>query len=1039
MICGHCSRETPHDSGFCAACGKPIDLQTTHAAGGVFVPDPEATSDQLTAAPGIDTAAHADARLPATEDSDGEATRLGDSAHPRKGGSGAPLVPGTTLSPRYHIIRLLGVGGMGAVYQAWDATLGVAVALKVIRPESNTEEAILRLERRFKQELLLARQVTHKNVVRIHDLGEIEGIKYITMPYIEGADLASVLRKSGAMTVSECVRIARDVVAGLRAAHDAGVVHRDLKPANIMIDGDHAVIMDFGIARSTSPAGAAKAAGSPGTSVEGTGGFMKPHAPAGATAAGAVVGTLEYMAPEQARGETVDHRADIYAFGLIVRDMLLGGRQHTAGESAFEDLTRRMEQAPPSARSVDPRIPQPLDDIVAKCVRPAAADRYQTTAELAAALDRLDAAGNLLPKPRRFTRWQLAAASALLAVIVSGTWWAAHTPAPAAPHSLVSVLISDFDNRSGDPVFEGAVEQTLKLALETAPYITVFSTTDARAIAAQISPGKSNRITEDVGQLIARREGVKVMLAGTIDKRGTGYRLELRATDPATGKAIATAARNVSEKAEVLRTAAAMVVSVRAALGESKTEMGKLADAETVTAGSLDAMSAYARGQALQIAGKFTEALPQYQRAVELDPRFGRAYAGIAGVYANYFKQRDKAEANFQLALKHLDRMTEREKYRTLGKYYLDVAGNYEKAVETYGQLVRLYPADDSGHGGLALAYVLSGDLPRALPEVQATLDIYPHNSLQRYNYAMYSMYAGNFQSAIAEAERVQKENPTLEYAWLPIAVSRLAQGDIAGSREAYARLAAMSTFGASFAQLGLADTEMYLGRHRAAIRLLRDGLAADATRKDSHAMAQKYVALAEAYWAVGDRRQAAEASSEAVKLTGRESVLYPAARVLLQAGEYDKAAQIADDLEKKLQRHTTAYARLIQGEIALERGRLSDAIDAISDAQKRRDSWFSRYLLGRAYLAAGGSHAAEALAELERCLKRRGEASDAFIDDMPTLRYLPPAYYWLARAQEAVGSAVEAGKNYEEFLSLRRDSDASDPLAADARRRVSH
>ena len=166
-----------------------------------------------------------------------------------------PLEVGQTLSPRYHIARLLGIGGMGAVYQAWDAELSVMVALKVIRPDVKEDSlAAPEIERRFKQELLLARQVTHKNVVRIHDLGEIDGIKYITMPYIEGADLATVLRQKGKLTVSAVMPIARQIVAGLRAAHEAGVVHRDLKPANIMIEEDRAIIMDFGIAHSASPA-----------------------------------------------------------------------------------------------------------------------------------------------------------------------------------------------------------------------------------------------------------------------------------------------------------------------------------------------------------------------------------------------------------------------------------------------------------------------------------------------------------------------------------------------------------------------------------------------------------------------------------------------------------------------------------------------------------------------------------------------------------------------------------------------------------------
>ena len=284
-------------------------------------------------------------------------------------GGGGPLSVGQAFGPRYHIIRLLGIGGMGAVYQAWDQELGVAVALKVIRPEASGDRlAAEDLARRFKRELLLARQVTHKNVVRIHDLGELYGIKYITMPYVQGSDLATVLKNEVKLTVPRALKIAKQLVGGLAAAHDAGVVHRDLKPANIMMDvDDHPMIMDFGIARST--------------------------AGGGGTLTGAVVGTLEYMAPEQAKGEEVDHRADLYAFGLILYDMLVGVRQP---KSAVSELMGRMQQAPASVRTIDAEIPEPVERVIERCLQPEAANRYQSAEELASDLACLDAHGQLV-------------------------------------------------------------------------------------------------------------------------------------------------------------------------------------------------------------------------------------------------------------------------------------------------------------------------------------------------------------------------------------------------------------------------------------------------------------------------------------------------------------------------------------------------------------------------------------------------------------------------------------------------------------------
>jgi tetratricopeptide (TPR) repeat protein len=878
--------------------------------------------------------------------------------------------------------------------------------------------ATLELERRFKNELLLARQVTHKHVVRIHDLGEIHGIKYITMPFVEGDDLATVIRREGTLGLARSLKLARQIAAGLEAAHEAAVVHRDLKPANIMVgaagDDDQALIMDFGIARSTAGPEQGASAG--------------------------IAGTLEYMAPEQTKVGVVDQRVDVYAFGLILYEMLVGRRKPSGTGTALDDMKARIETGVPNLRSISAEMPETVDHIVSTCLQIDPANRYQTSTELLAALNRIDDQGERIPEARRLTRRLVVAASVVVAVLLGGMYVVGRraAPGPAVEHEPVPVLVADFDNRSGDPAFEGAVEQALATALEGAPYITVFKTADARAIAADLAPGKSTRITQEVGQLIARREGIKVVVGGAIDKQGAGYRLQLLATDPANNKPIATASQNVRDKAQVLTTMASMAISVREALGESKTEMAKVAAAETVTAGSLDAMRAYARGQELLTSSKFPEALEEYQRAVTLDPRFGRAYAGIAGVYANYFKQPDKVEENYQAAMKNLDRMTDREKYRTLGTYYMDVARNYDQAIENYQELVRRYPADDGGHGNLGIAYLLVGNLPGAVTEVRKSLEIYPRNSLQRYNYAMYSMYAGNFPTAITEAARVQKENPTLEYAWLPFALSKLAQDDVTASHDAYARMAGMSAFGASFAGLGEGDLDLYFGRTRDAVRVLREGLAADAKGKISDEMkARKYVALAEANLALGQRPRAADAANEAARLSRHEGTRFAAARVLLHAGQEQKALQIAADLEKMLQRQTTAYARLISGEVALEHGRLLEGIEAFRDAQKRHDSWFSRYLLGKAYVEAGPTHSAEALAELDLCVKRRGEAADVFFADMPTLRYLPPAYYWLARAQEGVGTTALARQNYDLFLKLRADADPRDPLAEDAARRV--
>src|SRR5262249_30968577 len=403
MMCPRCGQSVPVAPGRCPGCGAYLDPEVT----GVITIDPGGTT-------------HGGTTMGATDG--GEVTLHGTPV--------GPLRSGQAFGPRYHILKVLGVGGMGAVYQAWDAELSVGVALKVIRTGSKRRAVSSDAEKRFKQELLLARQVTHKNVVRIHDLGEIDGIKYITMPYVRGDDLATLLRRERKLPIARALRIARQIADGMGAAHDAGVVHRDLKPANVMIgDDDQALIMDFGISASSEEA-----------------------------AGGGVVGTLEYMAPEQGTGQAVDGRADIYAFGLILYEMLTGPRTATAttAQERIDAMKQRAAQGLRSARSLDDAIPAPLDALVMRCLERDPAARFQSTADLAAALDALDEAGELIPVKASISRRLLFIAALAIPILIAAVYVLGRSAAPAAPgtHDPGSVLISDFPNGTVAPAVE---------------------------------------------------------------------------------------------------------------------------------------------------------------------------------------------------------------------------------------------------------------------------------------------------------------------------------------------------------------------------------------------------------------------------------------------------------------------------------------------------------------------------------------------------------------------------------------------------------
>jgi serine/threonine-protein kinase len=936
------------------------------------------------------------------------------------GSAATSLVPGQTFGQRYQIISLLGVGGMGAVYHVWDSELALSLALKVIKPDSDPL-ATQELERRFKRELVLARQVTHTNVIRIHDLGEIDGIKYITMPFVHGTDLARLLAAEGKLPLARALPLARQMVSGLRAAHEAGIVHRDLKPANILIDdSEKAVITDFGIARSTS-----------------AGTF--------ATAAGATIGTLAYMAPEQATGKQVDQRADIYAFGLILSEMLVGKRGSSGGDTALALLIERASHAPPRMRTLDPTIPEALDQVVARCVEPDPAARYQTTGELEAALDRLDAEGHARHEPQaavvappvRGARWPGVAAAIALGLAIGLGAWVFIRPGPGASPAAVSrppvsVLIADFDNQAKDPVFTGSLEQALNIAIEGASFIASFSRTSAQQIVQQLNAGSP--LDEAAARLVAQREGIDYVLTGAITARGSGYNLMVRAVDPATGNERAKAEQAVTDKGDVLKGVQSVASKLRNNLGDTTPESAQRQKEETVTAASLEALQSYSIAQDLSSSGRQEESIEHYRNAIRLDKEFGRAYSGLATVLFNTGRQPEAAEL-WKQSMSFMDRMTERERYRTLGLWFAGPGASYEQAIENFEKLVALYPSDRAGQSNLGFSYFQMLNFQKAMDHGRQATALYPKNPRFHANLAAYAMFAGDLQTAEQSARTALELSKGQYRAYLPLAAVAFASSDAAAVRQAYEGMRGTGTIGASVATHGLADLAMYEGRWADAEKLLVDGIAVDTKTRNSGHQASKLVALAEVHLVQNRGPLAVRAAQEAMALSKQDSIAVPAALVLVRAGRRADAETIAADFGKQLQRRSRAYGAIIEGEMARTAGRSGEAKDAFDRAQKLADLWLGRFLLGVTYVE--GAQYPSAQAELGLAEKRRGEAAAIFLDDIPSFRYLAPLPYWLGRVEEGINPASSSAlDNYRRFLTLRPEG-APDPLAADARKRV--
>jgi eukaryotic-like serine/threonine-protein kinase len=919
--------------------------------------------------------------------------------------TGFVLAPGRKLGSRYTIIKLLGRGGMGAVYQAWDDELQVAVAIKTILPDADADEhATHAAEERFKRELLLARKVSHKNVVRIHDLGEVDGQKYITMTYVDGETLGRLIRRDGPLPVPKAVAFAKQIADGLAAAHEVGIVHRDLKPENVMITPEgQALIMDFGIAR-----------GAAGTTE---------------TQAGTIIGTLEYMAPEQASGLPVDHRADIYAFGLIAYDMLLGRQRAKGRDNAMTELVQRAQRAPAPPTTTRADVPAAFEQIVMKCVQPEKKARPQTTPELVEMLARLAPDGHLRPEPRRLTRRMTVglAFGALLfvAAVVGGAWYINRPPPPQ--RAPISVLIANFSNTTGEPLFDGVIEQALGVGIEGAGFINAYPRRDALRVLATQVPGGA--LSEENATLVAVREAIPVVLAGGIAANGGGYRLSVKALQAGTPvRILFERTVDAANKDDVFPAVGRIAAQVRRELGDQDVDVNRIKVEETFTANSLESAREYMQGQELLAAGNYAAAIERYQAAIKLDPDFGRAYSGMgaAAVNAGF---RDDADRYIQEALARSTRMSEREKLRTRGLYYA-VGGDTQRAREQYEPLIEKYPADFNGLANLAIVYFQTRDFAKAIEIGRRAAVLTPRAAVRQNNIALFALYASDFRFASEHARKVLELNPDFVRAHYVIAMAHATQGEYDQAAERYRELAKRPG-GATVAALGLADLALLRGRTAEASGILEAAIKVETAASPRGRLMR---VLLDAYLAQGRIAEAVRTAEITLKGQPEMGTSFTAGRVFIAAKQLPRALAIGKTLAEKLDAESQSVGRVLQAETALAAGQPNEALALLDAARKLADGWLVRYTMGRAYLARNAF--AEADSEFDACLQRRGEATAVFLDDIPSYRGLAPVYYYQGLARTGLRSAG-AAESFKTFVAFKDGGDETSPPLTDARARL--
>jgi serine/threonine protein kinase/tetratricopeptide (TPR) repeat protein len=926
--------------------------------------------------------------------------------------------PGDKIK-HYEILDQLGKGGMGEVYLALDTALDRKVAIKFL-PEEMQKDSTARV--RLLREAKAAAALDHPFICKIYETGEIDDKSYIAMEYVEGKDLREKLDE-GLLPLRDSLQMALEIAEALEEAHGKGIVHRDLKPANIMLTPQgHVKVMDFGLAKQILPKGEEA--------------ITKTLTQASITEQGAIVGTLAYMSPEQAKGDTVDEKSDIFSLGILLYEMTSGIHPFSK-ESPIETLSSILRDPTPPV-SVRPKVVNPvLTPILRRALAKDRASRYQKVSELVVDIRKL--LRETVGGPRLLFRgWQLVAGAVLIiAMLITGAWvlFRRGPPSSQEPGSkTISVLVANFENQTGDAILDGVLEKAMDISLADASFIHIHNRQEALRLATELDPLAGETLNRELAQLVSRRAGVNVVVGGSIEEGDKGYTVKVWALDTVKSESVYEDSIEVGSKSEILKAADRVSAKLRSNLGDISADSVEALTEETFTTTSLEAMKAYALAQELDDQGLQEEALKEYQRAIDHDPNFGRAYSGAANILLNIGRY-DEGEAYFEEALKRVDQMTDREKHRDLGLWAL-YKRDYKKAIDEYSALLKQYPGDYVIHANLAIAYFYARDMAKAVEEGRLDVKYNPQGVHAHNNLSWYALGAGDLETAEKESRKAMELEPGFEKAYITLALTQLAKSEVEQAAETYRQLKDLGSYGVTLAAAGLADLAVYEGRLAEAVETLKEGITFDLENKQGYDAAEKCIMLAHAYLLQEKKELASKAADRAIGIRDDAEIVFSAALVYLNAGQDDKARRLQAELFKLPQPEPRVYAKLIGGEMSRARGDIGNAVNLFHEAKDSIDTWNVHFFLGLAYLDAEDYTAA--YSEFETCIKRGGEAASVFQNDIPSYRYLSPVYYYLGRAQEGLGSAG-AAESYGKFLKIKEKDDGADSMVKDARSRLDY
>jgi serine/threonine protein kinase/tetratricopeptide (TPR) repeat protein len=942
-------------------------------------------ADRFLGAPAIDLAA----RELAGERSDDGSQAGGD-----------PLI-GQTLS-HYRIIEKLGGGGMGVVYKAEDSRLHRPVALKFVSGDLASDAEALS---RFQREARTASALNHPHICTIYDIGEQDGRSFIAMEYLEGATLKDRLA-AGPLGFEIVLRLGIQIADALDAAHTANIIHRDIKPANIFTSArGHAKLLDFGLARMGAR-----------TSRE------ADFTTAAGTMQGVVMGTVAYMAPEQARGEPVDHRADLWSVGLVLYEMAKGPRPAPA-------VRLRVEASPE------------LERIVAKCLETDPALRYQRAADLRTDLERLrrgsDSAltGREQPPATAHARWTVVAAGAA-AIALAAVGYVFYPRPASALTDKDTIVLSEFTNTTGDPVFDDTLRQGLAVQLQQSPFLSLISEERIRRTLPLMNQEADARLTPDLAQGVCARTGSAAVLQGSIAALGSQYVLGLRAKHCTTGDILADEQAQATRKEEVLIALSEMATRFRTRVGESLATIEKhsrpLAEATTP---SLDALKAYS-----DAVKEFTRPrrLTLLQRAVALDPDFAVAHAQL-GFTLGGEGEAALGQQSLIKAYQLRHRASDVERFSIETFYDRDVTGNLERERRTLETWAQSYPRDPSPHTLLAgLALTSTGQLELAIAETDKAIALDPDWTPAYVNRAFNQLYLNRPDDASLTITRaVERKLERAEFLLVPYFVAFLKGNDEELTRTATAarKNPELVDRMPHLEALTLARSGRLQDARRMSAVLVE--IAQQSGRRERAGLFEAGRAVWEAFY--GNAAAARQSASKALALGRDRNVDYAAAFALALSGELRQARDLAQDLAREFPEDTFVqfmYLPTLRALFALNARDPVAAIQALQVASRydlhtvgvsyigRFGALYPIYVRGQAYLAA--RQPAEAVGEFQRILDHR---SIVLVDPMDAMARLQ-----LARALAFSGDTVKAKSAYGDLLTLWKNADSDIPVLKAAR-----